>query len=123
MIAYHLSLDYTLQPGWLAPFVDGLRTGRAVARACTDCARVSFPPLKTCACGCNSGTWQTLSGHAEIHTRTTGSDGDFALVRFDGASGLATVRLADMPPGATGGTLAPATSDLPQLILGRERTA
>ncbi|MFT7189756.1 MAG: hypothetical protein ACI9KS_001450, partial [Sulfitobacter sp.] len=25
MIAYNLSLEYTLQPGWMAPFIDGLR--------------------------------------------------------------------------------------------------
>lgn len=122
MIAYNLSLEYTLQPGWMAPFIDGLREARAVARVCANCARISFVPLRTCLCGGTSGTWKTLSGHAEIHTRTTGSDGDFALVRFKGASGLATVRLADMPPEATLGILVPATGDLPQLILGPERT-
>lgn len=123
MTAFHLSLDYTLQPGWMAPFIEGLREGRVVARACTACARVSFPPLKSCPCGCRDGTWHTLSGHAGIKARTIGSDGDFALVRFDGASGLATLRLANLPPEATRGTLAPAMDALPQLILGPEKTA
>ncbi len=122
MTRYQMSLDYTLNPGWMAPFIEGLHEGRAVARACTDCARVSFPPLKTCLCGGREGLWRVLSGRAEFVTRTTGSDGDFALAQFEGASGLATLRLADMPVAASHGQLRPATGPVPQLILGPERT-
>lgn len=122
MIPFTLSLEYTLHSGWMAPFVEGLQAGKAVARACSECAHVSFPPLKTCACGSTRAAWQTLSGRADITARTTGADGDFALARFEGASGLATVRLADMPPDATRGTLTPATGALPQLILSPVRT-
>ncbi len=118
MIPYRLSLDYTLHPGWLEPFVEGLRAGQAVARRCADCGRVSFPPVRICDCGSVDGEWVALSGRAIIRARTTGADGDFALVQFVGADTSAVVRLLDMPEGATEGQLAASDHDLPQLCLG-----
>lgn len=91
---YRLHLDYDLKAGWFAPFVDGLKQGQAVARCCSSCGRVSFPPLRTCSrCGSQDGDWQRLSGRAVLKARTQGMDGDFALVSFDGADALATVAL------------------------------
>ena len=59
MITYHLSLDYDLKAGWLAPFVAGLTRGEAMARACTDCGRVSFP---RCARACAAVAGPSGSG-------------------------------------------------------------
>lgn len=117
MTPYRLILDYTLHPGWMAPFVEGLAQGQAMARRCDTCARVSFPPVKTCSCGSAQAVWQQLPGTAQIIARTSGSDGDFALVHFDGADTQSTVRLQDLPTEAAQGILAPSTGELPQMIL------
>ncbi len=116
MISYQLQLDYALHPGWMAPFVEGLRDGQAVARSCGVCSRVSFPPVRICDCGEADGTWTTLTGTAEVTLRTTGSDGQFALVRFEGADTSSVVRLQDNVEGH--GALRASEGDVPKMILG-----
>lgn len=105
MIPHHLALDYTLHPGWMAPYVDGLQEGRAVARRCASCATTTFPPQRICPCGATQAAWITLKGRAEITFRTSGSDGTFALAKFDGADTSAVVRLQDLASDQTRGTL------------------
>lgn len=105
MIPHHLALDYTLHPGWMAPFVDGLQKGLAMARRCDACATTTFPPQRICDCGGTQASWITLNGHAAITFRTAGADGPFALARFDGADTSAVVRLHDLPLNETRGTL------------------
>lgn len=105
MIPHHLALDYTLQPGWMAPYVDGLQEGLAMARQCAACATTSFPPHRICRCGAAAGAWITLKGDAEIAYKTAGADGQFSLAQFDGADTSAVVRLQDIAPDQTRGTL------------------
>jgi hypothetical protein len=118
MIPHRLTLDYTLQPGWLAPFVEGLQSGQAVARRCDACGRVSFPPQRTCDCGRQSGDWTTLLGTAEIRFRTSGADGDFALAAFTGAQSLTVARVEGLSPDETLGRLRASQTGAPMIILG-----
>ena len=117
MTDIQLSLDYTLSPGWLLPWVEGLREGRAVARTCESCNRVSFVPLRVCACGGVAGTWVDLSGLATVLTRTAGSDGSFALARFDGADTQTVVALSNFPEGHLTGRLRASEAERPAIIL------
>lgn len=112
-----LSLTYDLAPGWLAPYINGLRAGQAVAARCTGCDRVSFPPLRICPCGGRATLWANLPGTASLRFRSTGSDGDFALVAFDGASGLAVARLDGFGPDAQHGQISAANGPRPGLVL------
>ncbi len=105
MIPHHFALDYTLYPGWMAPFVNGLQEGLAVARRCDACAKTTFPPQRICACGEAEGTWVTLEGTAQITFRTEGADGQFALAQFDGSDISAVVRLQNVTADQTRGTL------------------
>ncbi|MEP6068258.1 MAG: zinc ribbon domain-containing protein [Paracoccaceae bacterium] len=123
MISHHLALDYTLAPGWMTPFVEGVKTGVATGRKCTDCAKVSFPPVRICPCGSTKGTWVALSGQAEITWRTDGADGSFALVRFEGANTLSSVKLIDVDLDTTNGRLAASEGELPMLLLTGEPNA
>lgn len=118
MIAHRLTLDYTLAAGWMAPFVEGVQTGQAVARTCAGCDGVSFPPVRVCGCGSADSAWTTLSGLARIVWRTDGADGSFALVQFEGATGQSVVRLSEMDEGETEGRLVISMGDLPQLVVG-----
>ena len=88
-----LCLDYDLGEGFLGPYLSGLRHGRAVAGRCTACGRVALPPEATCLCGAGAVTAHPLPGWATVIWRTTGQDGDVALVRFDGADTLSLARL------------------------------
>jgi len=83
---HRLTLDYTLGEGDLHPYLDGLRKGRAMAARSPNSNRKTFPPSLP-------GDWVELSGLATITVRTDGSDGSFALVRFDGADNQAVARL------------------------------
>lgn len=114
-----LTLDYDLAEGWHAPWVAGLRDGRAIASACGTCGTAQFPPLRICP-GCNSPSdrWQVLQGRAAILFRTSGSDGDFALARFEGSQGTAAVRLDGLPAEAVSGCLRAVPDGPPALILG-----
>ncbi len=114
----HLALDYTLGEGWLAPWLDGLRAGKAVASTCPACGEARFPPLRTCpTCRVRSDGWRTLSGGATVLYRTTGTDGDIAMARFDGAVGATIARADALPDGATRAVLAPCPVDPPILSL------
>ena len=115
MIEHQLTLSYRLAPGWMAPFVEGLRQGHAMGRRCQACARVSFPPLRTCPCGGTEADWIRLSGAAKILFRTDGTDGAFGLVRFEGADTNAVCQL-EIGPDETG-QLRPSDGP-PQLRLG-----
>lgn len=97
-----LTLDYDLGEGFLSAHLDGLRRGEAVAGRCTACGRVAMPPERTCQCGAHDPVAQPLDGGAEVLWRTTGADGDVALVRFDGADTLSLARLAGFGPQARG---------------------
>lgn len=126
MITYHLSLEYDLKAGWLAPFVDALTRGEAMARACADCERVSFPPLRTCLCGSRRADWVKLSARAQVVTQTRGPDGAFALVQFEGADGLTTCAIDEAadssgPSKPSAETLCLiASDDPPKILLSRE---
>ncbi len=96
MSQYTLSLDYKLAPGWLQSYTDGLAEGQAISWRCTDCERISFPPVRTCTCGQTAGAWVALTGHARVQHYTFGHDGTFALVRFDGADTSAVVKLLSL---------------------------
>jgi hypothetical protein len=54
---------------------------------------VALPPAATCVCGARGAVPVVLPGAATVVWRTTGADGDVALVRFDGADGLSLARL------------------------------
>ena len=88
-----VTLDYDLAEGHLGPYLAGLRNGRAVAGVCHACGRVALPPEATCPCGARDFAARPLAGTATVLWRTTGSDGDVALVRFDGADTLSLARL------------------------------
>ncbi len=118
---HHLSLDYTIAEGWLRPWVDGLRDGRAVASTCSHCDNTQFPPLRICPnCRMPSDGWRELPGGATLLHRTFGSDGDFALARFDGAERSAVVRAEHLPGDARRGQLAAVPVGHPRLILQSE---
>ena len=50
---HRVVLDYELAEGWLAPWIEGLRNGEAVASHCTACDSAWFPPLRACP-GCRA---------------------------------------------------------------------
>ncbi len=122
MIDHTLRLDYKLNAGWLAPYIDGLKNGKLVARQCATCSRTSLPPVRSCTCGHSDGLWKTLDGTARILHRTTGTDGDFAMVRFNGADTLTVVALDSVSASATTAVIKPASGNLPQLILAEAST-
>jgi hypothetical protein len=122
MIDHVLTLNYRLQPGWMAQFTDALQRGQAMALRCTGCQKVSFPPVRTCDCGETRQDWTKLAGTADIQYRCDGLDGDFALVRFHGADTMSVVRLEGFEQvlnesGMPCGELRPLTGTLPALVL------
>ncbi|WDR02887.1 zinc ribbon domain-containing protein [Devosia algicola] len=117
MISYELTLPYSLAPGWLAPYVEGLQKGRAMGRSCTKCGTVSFPPQRRCQCGNPDAKWVRLSGKASIELRTDGSDGAFGLVQFEGAANRAVTRLEGFSPDQSTGQLIVPPTDVPALVL------
>ena len=113
-----VTLEYALGEGWLAPWRDGLRQGKAVASTCSTCDEAQFPPLRVCPkCRVPSDGWRTLTGRATVLFRTNGTDGDIAMVQFDGASGATIARSEALPQGASGAVLAPCPTDPPILSL------
>jgi len=116
-VAHTLTLEYQLHAGWIAPFIHGLQQGIPVARRCTDCAKVSFPPVRVCSCNCPHGEWTELSGSAEIVHRTEGTDGSFALVQFRGVDTQSVVRLDNVNSTTTTVQLRACTTDQPALIV------
>ncbi len=118
MTHIRLTLDYPLAAGWQRPWIDALADGQVLARRCSSCQRTSFVPLRVCDCGGSTADWVKLSGNATITQRSTGQDGDFALVRFEGADTLTTVRLIAMPTNAVSGKLLKPNEQRPVLLLG-----
>lgn len=96
-ITEQLELTYLMEPGMLAPHIDGLRAGQAVARQCRQCGRVSFPPDRTCRCGRQDHVWSNLSGRGEVLAVTTSGGQLAALVRFEGADNSALARVIGGP--------------------------
>ncbi len=117
MIRHDLTLAYELPPGWLSPWIDGLTKGKAVARKCAACGRVSFVPQRVCDCGSDKGTWVELSGRVKILRRTSGTEGEHCLAQFEGADIACVARLRNFAPGITHGHLVPSAKDVPMLIL------
>lgn len=117
MINHTLTLDYRLAPGWLAPFIQGVLEGRVIARQCDGCKHTSFPPERVCGCGRTDARWIQLSGRADLIHRTHGSDGDFALARFEGAHTHTVVKLSGFKPSQNTGELRELTQSPPALIL------
>lgn len=116
-----LELNYTVEEGWLSTWLDGLRVGKAIASTCSTCDAVQFPPLRACPkCRTPSDGWRTLDGGATVLFRTNGTDGDFAMVQFDGASSAAIARSDALATEATRAMLAPSSVDPPQLSLSPE---
>lgn len=117
----NVALEYTLGEGWLAPWIDGLREGVAVASACSTCGETHFPPLRSCpTCRSRCDGWTRLGGGATILFRTNGSDGDYAMAQFDGATGAAIARADGLPADATRAVLAACPDDPPRLSLAPE---
>lgn len=120
----HLELEYALGEGWLAPWLDGLRQGRAVASSCTTCGAGQFPPLRDCPnCHRPSNGWTTLAGTASILSRTIGADGDFALVQFEGAERAAIARAEALPNDANRAVLGSCPEGPPTIRLEPEPEA
>ncbi len=117
MIPLDLTLNYTLQPGWLGPFVDALQQGRALAHECLGCGSVSFPPLKVCDCGSDRQRWTELSGRATVRFFSDGTDGRFGLVRFDGAATDTVARLDGISAAGRRGALVAAGANYPAIVL------
>ena len=80
-----------------------------------------FPPLRSCpTCRLPTDGWRELSGGATILYRTTGADGDIAMVQFDGASSAAIARADALPPTATRAVITASLGDPPILSLKAE---
>ena len=106
-----LTLRYTHSLGGLAPYFEGLATGRAVAAHCPLCGRTWFPPRLGCCAQAGPVRWTTLAGTGRIVAGTTGGGSlpfgggpageGLALVALDGADNLALGwidGLGDVPP-------------------------
>lgn len=117
MIDLTLTFDYQLPPGWIAPWVEGVLHGKAIARTCAACGRVSFVPQRTCDCGETGGTWITLPGTATILNMTDGADGCFGLVRFDRADTNCVARLSGFTIPSKRGQIIQPEGDLPTIIV------
>ena len=94
-----LTLRYAHSFGALAPYLEGLESGRAVASTCAHCGRTWFPPRLGCCAQAGPARWATLAGTGRIVAGTSGGGtlpfgggpaGDgLALVALDGADNLA----------------------------------
>jgi uncharacterized OB-fold protein len=103
--------------GWLEPYLAGLRLGQAIAGHCTDCGRVSLPPEAVCpVCRLPVTALVTLPGTATLIARTTGTEGDVALVQFDGATTASVAALRGFT-NQTLGRIVATPADRPHLIL------
>ena len=122
MINHSMTLDYSLAPGWMAPFIEGLKGGQARAKQCAHCHRVSFPPVRTCSCGGLEQDWIELTGTAQLIYQCVGLDGHFAMVRFTGADTLSVVKLKGFEHLAPGnnnqGVLLAARAEMPAMVVG-----
>ncbi len=103
IIDLDLNLTYAHGIAELKPYFDALAEGRALARKCSACGRVWFPPHAACpidGAGCD---WTELEGtgvvvsatctHARLPLADTAADHVFVLVAMDGAGNAAFGRL------------------------------
>lgn len=105
-----LTLRYAHPLGELAPYFQGLNTGRAIATRCPTCARTWFPPRLSCPEHGTATVWADLSGHGRIvgvsiadSTLPFGAETArraFLMVALDGAENLAFGRFAGDPAAA-----------------------
>ena len=106
-----LTLRYAHSFGALAPYLEGLAAGRAVASTCADCGRTWFPPRPGCCAQAGPARWTTLAGTGRVEAGTNGggtlpfgggpAGEGLALVALDGAGNLAlgwVDGLGDVPP-------------------------
>lgn len=103
---HRLTLDYALGRGALAPYLDALADGVALAGHCPHCDRTHFPPERRCQCAQGGSKGATpdpirLTGQARIIFRTDGPAGSFALAQFQGADNQTVCRIAN-PQGSCG---------------------
>jgi uncharacterized OB-fold protein len=117
-----LNLDYSLSPGALAPYIQGLVEGTAMAKQCARCARVTFPPERMCQCqsradGATNLGWRELSGEARLVVRTDGPNGAFALVQFNGADNQAVCRIVNPELSGSKVTLQAAQKEMPGIFV------
>ncbi len=117
-----LQLEYTIGDLSIAPYLEGLRTGLAIAKYCSGCRRTTFPPEHGCpgdlaTDGASQSSWTELSGKARLELRTDGPDGSFALARFEGADNGAVCRIAN--PEVSGSTLVlqPDEQEIPGIVV------
>lgn len=116
-----VKLEYSLGTGWLAPWLDGLRNGRAVAATCSACEGTYFPPLRACpTCRGKSDGWRMLDGGATVLFRSKGLDGDVVMVRFDGANNACVAQAEALPNNATRCALTACADEPPTLALKAE---
>lgn len=119
---HRLTLDYVLGQGALAPYLDALARGVALARHCPQCDRTTFPPERLCHCATNGGAdtpsgQKTLSGRACIVFRTEGPAGHFALAQFDGADNQAVCRIANPSASGNGARLVASDDGKPGIVV------
>ena len=103
-VCLELSLRYDHGLGDLAPYFDALGQGQAMARRCTACGHVWFPPHAVCPKDAQPCEWLELDGTGTVVSATqtrsrlpftkTEQDHIFALVSMDGADNAAFGRLA-----------------------------
>ena len=94
-----LTLRYRHSLGGLAPYLEGLAAGRAVASSCPVCRRTWFPPRLGCCSRTGPVRWTALAGTGRIVTGTNGggtlpfgggpAGEGVALIALDGAENLA----------------------------------
>lgn len=103
-----LELEYSIGDLAIAPYLEGLRTGMAVAKQCSRSRRTTFPPERgspgeLATGGASESGWIQLSGEARLELRTDGPEGSFALATFEGADNRTVCRIAN--PEVSGSTL------------------
>ena len=117
-----LHLEYVLAEGAIAPHLDGLRRGVAIAAECVASGRTTFPPDRRCGSGSDSDTerglrWRELPGAARIIHRTDGPAGSFALAQFDGADNCAVCRIVNSEEQGDMARLEPSSGDKPAICI------
>ena len=94
-----VTLRYTHSLGGLAPYLEGLAAGRAIASSCPTCRRTWFPPRPGCCSHRGPARWTALAGTGRIVAGTNGggplpfgggaAGEGLALIALDGADNFA----------------------------------
>jgi uncharacterized protein len=119
-----VTLSYSHGVGELAPYFDALAAGRTMARKCTSCSQVWFPPHAACPDDGSNCEWVELEGHGVIISATETRvrlpftddvrDVVFVLVSMAGADNTVLGRLDfDRADGAVGATVQLIRSEKP----------